>query len=76
LAPKHRPPRRRSQMGLVAAIGTAVTAVAASAGVAVAATALTVGFETIAAVGAVVSALWLAWWARSRIIRPYQWLGW
>lgn len=40
-------------MGLVAAIGTAVTAVAASVGVAVTATALTVGFTTIAAVGAV-----------------------
>ncbi len=41
-------------MGLVAAIGTAVTAVAASVGVGIAATALTVGFTTIAAVGAVV----------------------
>ena len=40
-------------MGLVAAVGTAITAVAASVGVAVTATALTVGFTTIAAVGAV-----------------------
>lgn len=40
-------------MGLVAGIGTAVAAVAAEVGVAVTATALTVGFETIAAVGAV-----------------------
>lgn len=40
-------------MGLVAAVGTAVTAVVSSVGVAVTATALTVGFETIAAVGAV-----------------------
>ena len=41
-------------MGLIAAVGTAVTAVAASVGVTVTATALTVGFTTIAAVGAVV----------------------
>ena len=39
-------------MGLVAAVGAAVTAVATSVGVAVTATALTVGFEAIAAVGA------------------------
>lgn len=38
-------------MGLVAAVGTAVTAAVTSLGVAVTATALTVGFETIAAVG-------------------------
>ena len=38
-------------MGLIAAVGTAVKAVAASVGVAVTATALTVGFTTIAAVG-------------------------
>ncbi len=41
-------------MGLVAAVGTAVTAIASSVGIAVTATALTVGFTTIAAVGAVV----------------------
>jgi hypothetical protein len=40
-------------MGLIAGIGAAVAAVATSVGVAVTATALTVGFETIAAVGAV-----------------------
>lgn len=38
-------------MGIVAAIGSAVTAIAASAGIAVTATALTVGFETVAALG-------------------------
>jgi hypothetical protein len=42
-------------VGAVAAIGAAITAIASSIGVAVTATALTVGFETIAAVGAVVS---------------------
>ena len=42
-------------MGVIAAIGTGVTALAASAGIAVTATALTVGFETVAAVGAVLS---------------------
>ena len=44
-------------MGLVAAVGTAITAVAGSIGVTVTATALTVGFETIAAVGAGLSAI-------------------
>lgn len=41
-------------MGLIAGIGTAVTAVASSVGIGITATALTVGFTTIAAVGAVV----------------------
>lgn len=42
-------------MGVIAAIGTGVTAIAASAGITITATALTVGFETVAAVGAVLS---------------------
>lgn len=44
-------------MGAIAAIGTAVTAVASSVGIGITASALTVGFGTIAAVGAVTSAV-------------------